>query len=419
VTRRRAALAGVAVAGVSLAFTACGPGPVVRRGRMNEAALAALVRQLPLVRGLDFTTAVPARVLDPAGIRTVLVEAIDHSYPPADRPSAEAVYRRVGLLPEGVMLAPAYERLLAAEGGGFYDPRRRELVLASVAMGGRSWWLRAVGFLSGRDPVGEVLLAHELTHALQDQHYGIPKDPEPLIDSHSDRELARHALLEGDATLAGFAYVVGTLGPERLAELTARLGGMRAELATTHPDVPPLVRDALAFQYADGGAFAARALGAGGWPAIDRAHRDPPASTEQVLHPERYFGVRDAPVEIRVGGTTALARRYPHVLADTLGEIGIRMLVDTSGRGMPAAPIAAGWDGDRLLGFRRDGTVAIVWMTAWDTEEDADAFAAVAPSLIRESRVERRERRVLVVCTPPGTPDPSPQVWAATTFAGG
>src|SRR6185369_16634603 len=122
-----------------------------------------------------------------------------------------------------------------------------------------------------------------------------------------DRELARRALLEGDATLAGFAYLFrGTPDAKLITTIERQLHGVPAELEKKYPDVPELVRASLAFQYDDGTAFAGRALASGGWAAVDAVHRDPPESTEQVLHPERYFDSRDRPVTFVLGGTTRL-----------------------------------------------------------------------------------------------------------------
>src|SRR5207249_1181403 len=201
----------------------------------------------------------------------------------------------------------------------------------------------------------------------QDQHYHLPTRPEPLLDGHGDRELARHALLEGDATLAGFAYVLGRqLDRRMIGVVEQQLHGVPAELAKKYPDLPELLRASLAFQYDDGTAFVGQALAAGGWAAVDRAHLDPPESTEQVLHPARYYADRDRPIAVRLGGTDGLeAAGFRRILEDTLGELEIRVLVARALPAQPAAGVAAGWGGDRLRAREpRDRTLEAANITA-------------------------------------------------------
>src|SRR5207244_11735452 len=219
-------------------------------------------------------------------------------------------------------LRNALEQLYQQEGAGFYDPRTKRLVVAESVPGARSLGAGLLGLLTGRDPVSEFLIAHELTHALQDQHYHLPTRPEPLLDGHGDRELARHALLEGDATLAGFAYVFGQqLDRRMIGVVEQQLHGIPGELAKKYPDLPELLRASVAFQYDDGTTFVGQALAAGGWAAVDRVHLDPPESTEQVLHPQRYYDDRDRPIVVTLGGTDRLeARGFRRVLEDTIGE---------------------------------------------------------------------------------------------------
>src|SRR5205823_1245281 len=97
----------------------------------------------------------------------------------------------------------------------------------------------------------------------------LPPRPEPLLDGHGDRELARHALLEGDATLAGFAYVLGQqLDRRMIGVVEQQLHGIPGELAKKYPDLPELLRASVAFQYDDGTTFVGQALAAGGRAAI-------------------------------------------------------------------------------------------------------------------------------------------------------
>jgi hypothetical protein len=243
-------------------------------------------------------------------------------------------------------------------------------------------------------------VAHELTHALQDQHWGLPKDPEPGIATNTDRLLARRALLEGDATWASFATVAGgRLDEDTRARVLGQMEKLRAQLATSVPDVPPLLRDTLVFQYSDGTKFVDRLLARGGWPAVDRAQADPPTSSEQVLHPERYLATRrDVPTAVEVTGTQSLVRDgFTQTLSDTLGEAVIRIYASAVLSPAEAARVADGWDGDRLVAFTRGDDLVVAWMTLWDTTTDAIEFAGAVPSIAPGAFVERRGTRVLVL----------------------
>jgi len=381
----------------------CASRRLVRHGQVNEDALETLRHRLVALRGLGFTTPVPVLPLSREGIGSVVKDEIEQSYAPGDIEHAEAVYTRLGLLPPGTKLRPALEGLYQQEGAGFYDPRTKRLVVAESVPGAPSAGAGLLGFLTGRDLVSEFLVAHELTHALQDQHYHLPTRPEPLLDGHGDRELARHALLEGDATLAGFAYVLGRqLDRRMIGVVEQQLHGIPGELAKKYPDLPELLRASLAFQYDDGTAFVGQALAAGGWAAVDRVHLDPPESTEQVLHPPRYYADRDRPITVTLGGTDGLeASGFTRILEDTLGELLIRVLATRVLPAERAAQVAEGWGGDRLRALQRGNDLVLVWMTAWDSPTEAGEFADALPGLVPDARVERREERVLVLQGPP------------------
>jgi hypothetical protein len=383
---------------------------------VNEDALGAVRRTLPAVRGLEFTAPVPAAALSADEIAATIATEIDASYGPGDLERIEAVYARLGLLPPGTRLRPMLQRLFEQEGAAFYDPRTKRLALARTAFGKAGLRVALLATLTGRDLVGEFLAAHELTHALQDQHWGMRTTPEPLLDAHGDADLARHALLEGDATLAGFAYLAGgPLDRTTIARIERELRSVPAQLAARYPDVPEVLRASLGFQYDDGTAFAGWALANGGWPAVDAVQADPPASTEQVLHPARYFATRDRPVAITLGGTDALERAgWTPILEDTLGELQLRVLAARSLPAARAAAVADGWGGDRLRALGRGGELALVWMTAWDSPAEAAEFAEALPDVVRAAHVERREDRVLVLVDAPLDPA---RVWARTRFA--
>jgi hypothetical protein len=391
------------LAALAALLAGCARGRLVRGEHVDQDGLAAVERSIAAIRGHALKTPVPAVVLDAAGLRAMIASEIDADYPPGDIERVEAVYTQIGLLPPGTTLRASIESLYEAEGAAFYDPRAKRLVVTTNPIE-TPLALRMVGFISGRDLAGEMIVAHELVHAMQDQIWGVPTDPDPIANAQGDCRLAYRALLEGDATLAGFGQILGG-GPDpgAVRAIERELTKLPAELATRHPETPAALLAALNVQYQAGAAFVGRALARGGWPAVDGIYDDPPTSTEQVLHPERYFDTRDAPVAVSLAGTETLARAgWSPVLEDTLGEIFVRVIAE---RTMPerAAAVAGGWGGDRLRALARGSELVLVWMTTWDTPADADEWNAALPVLLPHAYVARRDLHVLAVIAPPGT----------------
>jgi heme-degrading monooxygenase HmoA len=225
----------------------------------------------------------------------------------------------------------------------------------------------------------KITIAHELTHALDDQHHDLDKMLK-AIKKNDDAEIALSALIEGDATLAMMAAgqedwqgEVTALLPEDALGQTFRLMmpflsmGSGASLRSA----PPIISQSLLFPYLQGLVFCAHLTNTGGWKAIDTAYGQPPRSTEQVIHPEKYDTARDEPTTINLG-TLAAPAGWKEIRRNVLGEMQIAVLL----RSQKGNEAAAGWDGDQYVAFEGpDDKLGLVWFSTWDSEDDAKQFA--------------------------------------------
>jgi hypothetical protein len=304
-----------------------------------------IARRLERIRKLEFESRVSTRLLprDDVGARFVRGFRRDFTAAEADRQAR--VFEALGLVPEALDLREAAARLFRAGVAGFYD-RRSERLFAAATEGG----------LSAFD---EVVLAHELDHALVDQTLGLPRTTsgEPLL---GDEMLAHQALAEGDATLAMSRYAWARLGAEATAAFLTRFSGAPV---TPPEDVPYVLLRTSEFPYFEGLLLACTVWRRGGWAAVDELYERPPSSTAEVLFPA-LLRTRADPADAPPPGDPG--PRWNRLWSGSLGAFDVMLLLENAdviatGSTRPGSHAGAvrGWAGGRLTAWARRPRTAV------------------------------------------------------------
>jgi hypothetical protein len=276
--------------------------------------------------------------------------------------SEEALYEHLGLLPPGSDLGTLVVDQLGEGLAGYYRPDRKDLTVIK----------RSGGF----GPLERQVLAHEYTHALQDQHFDLNalgvSDPRD-----GDRALARRALVEGDASLVMAKWAEQHLTPDELTEIVRQTNLRDTERLGS--GLPAILLRQAAFPYFDGLLFVTALHASGDWAAVDAAFARPPDSTEQILHLDKYMA-HEAPVLVSIPHLAgALGQGWREALTDTLGEMTIQVWTAQANGPTASRRAAAGWGGDRIASYEGpDNRWGVAWETRWDSEVDASQFAGAA-----------------------------------------
>jgi hypothetical protein len=333
-----------------------------------------IARRVETLRHLRFAKLPDPVAVDAEQARHEGLEDFDRENPPERRRAEEELYELLGLVRPGTDLRAVSGELFGKGVAGYYDPRD-----------GRLRVVKGAG--TGNRVLAEMVLAHELTHALEDQRFGI--DPDSAVGD--DRALAEAALTEGSATAVMYAYV------QRHFTTEETLGGLLGSAFQDTGDLPPFIEAQVVFPYVDGEAFVADLLrrAGGRWALVNTAYRlRPPSSTEQILHPAAYFGA-DEPDPVRI--RARLGDGWKRVLAGTWGELQTRELLGS-------ADPAAGWGGDRYELWRSPSGSALIMRWRWDTRRDEAEFAArlreFAADSDRPAAVARRGGAVTLAIAP-------------------
>jgi hypothetical protein len=353
-------------------LSGCSGYRLVRDGTVQVGAADKIKAKLVRIRGLGFRSPVPLVAVSAAEARTMLEREVRHQFAPGELATVGRVYVALGLLPAGTDLEQAFLELYSSQLAGFYDPVTHQMVLVNEGLR-TGLFTQVLETVIRRDLAGEMILAHELTHALQDQHFGL--DTGRADVGEDDAQLAIRAVYEGDATLAGYATVLGRLRAGTAVRLASKLEQVQDQMARDYPDIPALIRDSVVFQYVAGVNFVSWAYKSAGWEGVNVLMARPPRSTEQILHPEKYFEHPENPVRVQLGALAPYLRGDWQLAEEaTLGEFTIRLLGERFFDRARAANVAAGWDGDRLMALAQGQDLALVWMTAWDSDDDAAEF---------------------------------------------
>lgn len=341
---------------------ACPPPPMIPALPAEPTAgYDAIEEQVVAIRGLQPTSDIQPQVLDAEGIRELTTASFRRDNPPELVAASDRLLKGLGLIDANDSLEALYLDLLASQVAGLYDPDSRSMYVVS-----------RTGELG---PSEKTTFAHEFTHALQDQTFELSSFDLAEV-GEGDRGYARLSLIEGDATLLMTLWQLESLTQ---AEFVALLGeAMDPEATRILNEMPPVLVQSLLFPYTGGMNFVQCLYADGGWAAVDAAYEDPPASTEQILHPEKYES-REAPIPVDLPDDLAarLGDGWSVGLEDTFGEFQIRLWLEHAGGGGggPVEAAASGWGGDRIAILEGpDDAFAIVLATEWDSPDDAREF---------------------------------------------
>ena len=331
------------------------------------------LEEVTRLRGLAATRPVPCAVESRAQVEEFLRNTIARRLPPQKLEHEQAVYRAVGVVPDDFDYPRGLLNLYMSQIGGYYDPESKRFIMAD--------WMPA--------HVQAVIARHELTHALQDQHYNLEAFIDPKMEN-GDELLARSSLLEGDATAVMLDIERGIKGMAPLSSersVKAYMEGQARSLAAAAEleDSPPALRDLVLFPYTHGLRFVHELLRRDGYSEVDRAFKRAPQSTREILHERDFIDRRFSLAVPAVHELRGAAAGQTPSYTDTLGEFLIRAVLEAQKetRG-DAARAAQGWVGDRVGLFpRANGETVVSWMISWESENDAREFALAYRKLLK------------------------------------
>ncbi|MDJ0838265.1 MAG: hypothetical protein QNK37_17240 [Acidobacteriota bacterium] len=362
----------------------------------KDAALSGLIEEAVRYRGLPLKQSVPSGQLDEARLKGQFASAFHQEMPDDVLGPVEKVLKTFGMLPESMDMSTYLPELLSSQVAGYYDPAQKYLVLVE-----REWSESGEQDQKMNQLMDEAILVHEINHAIQDQHFDLGQFgmEQPL----SDEAAARLALVEGDATVVMYGYMLGVAmeripGADMGLKMTMDEPEMLLALAPDMPggkeliEAPAYLRETMMFSYIQGAYFCIQVRKAGGQKLLDHAFQnDPPRSTEQIMHPEKWLTERDDPVTLTIPSLTKPLRGYRRTAEGTLGELEIRLLLTerlSDEQRNEAREAAAGWGGDRFVLYEKGRRSALAWVTEWDTSEDKQQFLAAARKALPDWDIE-------------------------------
>ncbi|MCH7792256.1 MAG: hypothetical protein IID31_08265 [Planctomycetes bacterium] len=391
----------IAVLGAVLMLSPAGMG-LQEQAETGLPDLAAIMASVSQIRELEFLRDVPAEKQAQAEWGAYLHEEISAAYPPDEVDGLVRGLVKLGLLSETIDLVGELETALLTQAGAYYDTKSGTFYYLMLDM--------------PADQLG-ILASHELAHALQDQHFdlervqGVFENTQGDEPRNDDAMLAVSMLIEGEATYLMTLWQAASMGGDltrnrRVEEMTFRgmadlsmsmLTMMTKAAGDMFPpdsdigkamaameDIPPYIMEPMLAAYMKGAYFTMRLRRHGGWDAVSTAYSDLPRSSEQVLHPEKYFGgedgaERDEPTMIRLPEFPSLTELgFEPIDAAIHGEFYLGVLLRNLGvNEYVVAQAIEGWDGDVYRAYARpSGETMIVLATTWDTDKDAGEFLA-------------------------------------------
>jgi hypothetical protein len=350
------------------------PGPQAAPTARQTRLIERMLRRVEAARGLEARKAVPGVRLERSELIARVKEHVSRELPPEAIRNEGLALALFGFVPTQFDYEAAEYQLLEDQLAGYYEPADGTMYLA-----------RDLG-----DDEATATLAHELVHALQDQHWDLELRAK-YEAGEGDRSEAVSALAEGDATSAMFDVMIAAAAPssgKTAIDLSddAFVSQIRDGMSQgPGASAPHVMRSSLSAPYIYGTLFVNRLRRMGGWSAVDRAWDDPPTTSEQILHMDKWLA-HEPPISVAAPTFAALGAGWRAADEDSEGEVGARIAFEEWMDPAAAAETSAGWGGDRGLLVTKDEQSAFAWRLRYDPGNTKDeravhAYAAIARAL--------------------------------------
>jgi hypothetical protein len=324
--------------------------------------MAEIEVQVETLRGLNANSTVHRSLLTQQQLRQNVIDELLADYTDQEALDDAFVLSQFGLLVRDFPLHDFYIDLYSEGIAGYFDDEaQRMYVLQGSEFGGPE----------------RITYAHEFVHALQDQRYDLDEGlgfNDETCEEDSERCAALSSLVEGDATLLEEQWLRTYATSEDLMDLMEYYDALDMQVFER---APRFIQEDLLFPYLSGVEFVRALYDEAGWAGVDQAYLNPPVSTEQILHPDRFpDDVPDVLVVPQIA--EFLGSAWRKVDADVLGEWFTRLVLEEFIGTAEAYEAAEGWGGDYYLAFehRESEQSILVLLSSWDTVRDAHEFAA-------------------------------------------
>jgi hypothetical protein len=340
------------------------------------AAADEVLQQMSEITGLKLLSPLKKSLRSREEIRAYVIKQMNEEKNPAERYADARTAEAFGLLPKGFDLDTFMVNVLTEQVEGLYDPKTQEFYIAD--------W----------SPVSDqrMVMAHELTHALEDQHFHI-ETWSRAARPNEDAELARDAVLEGSAMAAMVDYLMAGTGRslKDLPEFDPSMLIGELESTPTLKSAPPFLKDALIFPYISGLNFSAVVLKSNGWPALSGVFEKPPVSTQQILHPALYKSGKTPSTVLLPQFEKMLGKDWAKLDENILGEFGWKEVLKQFLDEDRAKALAAAWEGDRYATYEQKETKKLILVTRvrLDSEEHAARFFGQYSEALEKKHSER------------------------------
>ena len=325
-----------------------------------------LQEEVSHIRGLPIKKPLQTDFIKKEELKDYVDREIKRQYPGKNLASYQEVLIRLGLLPPGTDIRKRLIALFQEQAAGFYDDVSEKFFIVEE--------------FDLNETVSNIILSHEICHALQDQNYDL-QSMNLFRQDNDDKVYALLSVLEGDATILMSEWLKDNFRLGSVFHMFETLGIDQS----TYTNAPYFLQQLLIFPYIQGSRFLMEVMGRHGMAGRDLPFKVPPHSTEQIIHPEKYLYHIDLPTTVSLSTYAfRLGKEWKKEYENTLGEMGFKFLFEQYQDMAESYQGAAGWDGDRYGLFRRQsGHFLICWESVWDTLDDAEEASMALKQVFR------------------------------------